>query len=120
MKLGDVDISFRLGDASVPQKAYVGDTLVAATVPGVMSIVSLTDVAGEVTATALIPSDNGGATITSYDWEVDGVITTPTSQTFPSASTVQAVFNVSIAGSDHRVRAVNEAGPGPWSAVNII
>lgn len=120
LKLGSSSVSFRVGDSEVPQKAYFGDTLVAATVPSVMSIISLTDVSGDITATALLPSSDGGATITSYDWEVDGTITTPTSQTFPSASTIQAVFDVSIAGSDYRVRAVNEAGPGPWSAVSSI
>ena len=64
IKLGSGSITLRLGDATYPTKAYLGDTLVAATVPGAPTInyatYGITPPATSVGFSA--PADNGGFT----------------------------------------------------------
>ena len=118
VKLGSGSITLRLGDATYPTKAYLGDTLVAATVPGAPYLASINDLGGTVSVAGTIPSDDGGSAITSYEWEVDGEIVTPTTESY--SPSISVTFAAEIAGSDHRVRAVNAVGAGPYSNIRTV
>jgi hypothetical protein len=113
IKLGSGSITLRLGDATYPTKAYLGDTLVAATVPGAPTITSAAYSSAGAGNTAIIytaPSDNGGSAITGYKFYFDGVLTEPTSIT--SSANFQAQ---DFAGAVAEVSAVNAVGEGPLS-----
>ena len=113
LKLGTTDATLRMGDAGYPTKAYLGDTLVAATVPGAPTITSatygITPPATNVAFSA--PSDNGGSAVTGYKFYFDGVEQTP------DVITSAAVFSGDdYTGAVVEVSAVNAVGEGPKSS----
>ena len=112
VKLGSGSITLRLGGATYPTKAYLGDTLVAATVPGAPTITSATyGAAPPATSVGFsAPADNGGSAITGYKFYFDGVLTEPTSIT-SSANFQSQDFTGAVA----EVSAVNAVGEGPLS-----
>ncbi|MDA0969338.1 MAG: hypothetical protein O3A60_02750 [Planctomycetota bacterium] len=113
LKLGTTDATLRLGHAAYPTKAYLGDTLVAATVPGAPTITSATYSSFGAGNTAIIytaPSDNGGSAITGYKFYFDGVLTEPTSIT--SSANFQSQ---DYTGAVAEVSAVNAVGEGAKS-----
>ena len=118
LKLGTTDATLRLGDAAYPTKAYLGDTLVAATVPGAPTIISVASQGpggGEVQLTA--PA-NGGSPITGYNVYVVGT-------TDPVNEGVVPVdgFIVSLDfdfGAEVQIAAVNAIGEGPKSDPELV
>jgi len=117
LKLGTTDATLRLGSAAYPTKAYLGDTLVAATVPGAPAITSATYSSFGAGNTAIVytaPSDNGGSAVTGYRFYFDGVLTEPTS------ITSSANFAQDFTDSVIEVSAVNAVGEGPKSEPDIV
>ena len=112
LKLGTTDATLRLGDAAYPTKAYLGDTLVAATVPGAPTI-ALAEFDGSGTAIEHSLPDDGGSAITGYKYYFDGAEYTPSLEAGPG--------EVYFTGEDFtgviaEVSAVNAIGEGPKSA----
>lgn len=117
LKLGTTDVTLRMGNAAYPTKAYLGDALVAATVPGAPTITSATyGITPPATSVGFsAPADNGGSAITGYKFYFDGVEQTP------DVITSAAVFS----GDDYtdsviEVSAVNAVGEGPKSEPDIV
>jgi len=84
------------------------------TTPSVPTAVAATPGNGMATVTWGVPSSNGGSSITAYELDVVGSI-----QFQQPASTTWFTFPRLTNGLEYsfRVRAVNAAGPGPWSSV---
>jgi len=120
VKLGSGSVTLRLGDATYPTKAYLGDTIVAATVPTPPVLTSIISHGGSpetVTVNGTIDtSDSNGGGLLGYQWEKDGVSAAPDSQSAsPFSGTIEATFTAS--SGVFRVRAFNAIGSGPWSNI---
>ena len=115
VKLGTTDATLRLGDAAYPTKAYLGSTLVAATVPGAPVIVNI-EVVGLDTEIEHTKPDDGGSTITGYEYDAIGPTLSPPVSTTDNGSTVTTVLPGALSVVDLGVRAVNAIGAGPYSA----
>lgn len=112
VKLGSSAVTLRLGAATYPTKAYLGDTLVAATVPSAPTITSAVEVGGTDTELAWqAPATNGGSSITEYKFYADGSEQTPS----PQADFVVYLTGIT-SGAVVEVSAVNAVGEGPKSA----
>ena len=115
VKLGSGSVTLRLGDATYPTKAYLGGTLVAATVPGAPTI-TLIEVVGLTTEITHTKPDDGGSTITDYEYDAIGPTLSPPVSTTDNGDTVTTVLSGGYAAVDLRVRATNAVGTGPYSA----
>ena len=114
VKLGSGSVTLRLGDATYPTKAYLGGTLVAATVPGAPTI-TLIEVVGLTTEITHTKPDDGGSAITGYEYDALGPTLSPPVSTTDNGDTVTTVLNAAYAEVDLRVRATNAVGAGPYS-----
>ena len=114
LKLGTTDATLRLGSAAYPTKAYLGDTLVAATVPGAPVIVNV-EVVGLETEIEHTKPDDGGSAITGYEYDALGPTLSPPVSTTDNGDTVTTVLDAAYAEVDLRVRATNAVGAGPYS-----